>query len=219
MMDKIETPSLSHLSSNDYEYVYEPAEDSFLFLDALEKEISNIKSLQPNICLEIGSGSGIVLTGLAKCLGPHSSYLSVDINPYAARVTRQTANQNSVCLEVVHCDLVGPLLPRILNQIDVLLFNPPYVPTDESEIDAKSPIALSWAGGHRGRKVMDRLFPLVPQMLSKNGLFFLLIVKENDEEDIFQIMNSYGLQGSVVLERKAGREYLKVLKFERMSSV
>lgn len=215
MMDKIETPDLTHLSSADFDNVYEPAEDSFLMLDALESEITHIKSVHPTICLEIGSGSGIVLTALAKCVGSSCAYFSIDINPYAAKVTRRTALRNSVCLEVVNCDLIGPLLPRIQQKVDVLVFNPPYVPTDENEIDANNHISLSWAGGPRGRSVMDRLFPVIPQIMSHTGVFYLLVVKENNVEDIFQVMSSFKWRGSIVMERKAGREHLKVLKFVR----
>jgi release factor glutamine methyltransferase len=42
----------------------------------------------------------------------------------------------------------------------VQLFNPPYVPTPDEEVQ-RDGIARAWAGGHLGRRVTDRLLQQV----------------------------------------------------------
>jgi len=46
-------------------------------------------------------------------------------------------------------------------------------------------IEASWAGGKNGREVMDRVFPLVADLLSTRGLFYLVTIKENNPGDQF----------------------------------
>lgn len=45
----------SHLRSADYRNVYEPSEDSFLLIDALELDMDYINTkIKPSIVLEVG---------------------------------------------------------------------------------------------------------------------------------------------------------------------
>ncbi|KAM9766805.1 LOW QUALITY PROTEIN: methyltransferase N6AMT1 [Menidia menidia] len=200
------TPVYSHAGRGDFQDVYEPAEDSFLLLDALEKDADTLRKMSPSVCLEVGSGSGVASAFLASLLGPSTLYLCTDVNPAAARCTMKTASRNGVSLQPVVTDLVGTLflllkrtkqtsptspfmyfcllkaqclLPQLSEKVDILLFNPPYVVTPSEEVGS-SGIEAAWAGGERGREVTDRFLPAVTQLLSKRGVFYLIAIAEND---------------------------------------
>ncbi|CAJ0910517.1 1913_t:CDS:2, partial [Entrophospora sp. SA101] len=161
----IPTPNLDHITSNDYNYVYEPAEDTFLFLDALENEQNFLRSiLKPCICLEIGSGSGCISTFLGMLIDKNTSLLlCTDINPYATSITVKTGHQNLIQLDAITTNLTSGLLPRLKHSIDLLCFNPPYVVTDSEELNSNNNNILdkSWAGGINGREVIDQMLILV----------------------------------------------------------
>ncbi|RMC01726.1 hypothetical protein DUI87_21742 [Hirundo rustica rustica] len=145
------TPRYEHLGPRGpFGDVYEPAEDTFLLLDALERDADRLRE--------------------ARC---------TDINPMAAYCTQETALLNNVHLQPVITDLVKGLSPRLNGKVDLLLFNPPYVVTPSEEVKSHG-IEASWAGGKQGREVMDRVFPLVPDLLSPGGLFYLVTIKENN---------------------------------------
>lgn len=208
------TPLFGHVGRGPFADVYEPAEDSFLLIDALEQDADRLQCLRPTICLEVGCGSGVVSAFLASVTGPEALYLCTDVNPAAAQCAAETSVCNGVSLQPVITDLVESLMPRLSGEVDVLLFNPPYVVTPPEEVGGRG-IEAAWAGGERGREVMDRFFPIVAQLLSNQGLFYLVTVAENDPEEILSVMADFGLQGEVCLARRAGSERLSILRFCR----
>ncbi|CAM2096977.1 unnamed protein product [Caretta caretta] len=209
----IPTPRHQHVGPHGpFSEVYEPAEDTYLLLDALEQDAAQIRDAGVEISLEIGSGSGVVSAFLASIVGPSALYICTDINPIAAFCTLETAVLNKVHIHPVITDLVTGLLPRLSGKVDLLLFNPPYVVTPSEEVQSHG-IEAAWAGGKNGREIMDRLFPLVPNLLSTGGLFYLVTIKENNPDEILETMKKYGLRGTRVLSRQAGRETLTILKF------
>lgn len=76
--------------------VYEPAEDSFLLLDALESDSANLINFKPRIVLEVGPGSGIIISAIASFLKNSVYCLAADINPDACVVSKKTAELNDV---------------------------------------------------------------------------------------------------------------------------
>ncbi|KAF8213475.1 S-adenosyl-L-methionine-dependent methyltransferase [Mycena galopus ATCC 62051] len=234
----IPTPDLSHLRPEDYEHVYEPAEDTFILLDALEQDAEQLKRIRPQISLEIGpvhfnpcqqpaksnwftrSGSGCVSSFLGSITGPSAVlYLCTDINPHACQCSIATGRQNKVSLELVNTSLAHPLLARLHKSIDIILFNPPYVPTvyDEASGAQKDrDIEGSWAGGQDGMQVTDRFLPQVADLLSPLGRFYLVAVAQNNIPDIQRRMEeNHALESKVVLRRRAGGEHLSVILFTR----
>ncbi|ORZ21823.1 S-adenosyl-L-methionine-dependent methyltransferase [Lobosporangium transversale] len=209
------TPDLSHLKRQDYEHIYEPAEDTFLFLDAFEDEALFLKELQPKISLEIGSGSGCVTAFVAKILGESNCLkFCTDINPRATRATKRTAKHNQVSVEIIETHLISGLLPRLQGQFDLIYFNPPYVLTPSEEVGSNS-VEAAWAGGIDGREVIDELLPYIKCLLSSIGVFYMVVINENKPDEIRNIMRQDGFDSSIVKTRLAGREKLFILKFVR----
>lgn len=208
-------PSLDHFTATDFQNVYEPSDDTFLLCDALSADVDVLRQRRPSLCVEIGSGSGAVITHLAS-LVPESAALAGDTNVAAAAASAATGAANAQRVESVVMDLLSALRPGC---VDVLVFNPPYVPTSDDELhdaEASRDISAAWAGGERGRRVLDRLLPALGAALSPSGLFYLLGVAENDPEEIAaELVARQGLQCQIIAERRAQNEKLFVMRCAR----
>ncbi|KAK9902136.1 hypothetical protein WJX75_005536 [Coccomyxa subellipsoidea] len=195
--------------------VYDPSDDSFALVDALVKAAEGWHDTPPRICVEVGSGSGYITCSVAlllQHLGVTAHCIATDINPAALRATEQTLHAHNVAsrVDLVRSDLLLGLRQRLHGAVDLLVFNPPYVPTPDEEV-LRTGIAQAWAGGYRGRVIIDRFLPLVGDLLSPQGQLFLVTVAENDPEEIISIMQQHGLLGRIVLRRKADEEHLSII--------
>ncbi|KAK4047344.1 atp4 subunit B of the stator stalk of mitochondrial F1F0 ATP synthase [Microbotryomycetes sp. JL221] len=194
----IPTPLTTHLSAKDFESVYEPAEDTFALLDA--------------------SGSGVVSSFLSRICGPSAAvYICIDLNPFASLATLETGEINKTLLDPIVTDLCSSLTPRINGLVDVLLFNPPYVVTDDNEMaqaQSNGVLERAWAGGQAGMVVTNRVLDIVNDLLAPGGKFYLVAISQNKPLEIIEAMSrQHGLHGEVVLKRRAGREHLHILRF------
>ncbi|KAI1345215.1 putative methylase [Xylariaceae sp. FL0016] len=243
------TPDTSHVA---YERIYEPAEDSFLLLDTLSSasETAFLTSRfgdapAPHV-LEVGPGSGLVIAFVAAhaelIFGKRAVLASaVDVNAYACRATNETARKAAAEAQTTHGVFLGAaqgdlLAPLRDESVDVLIFNPPYVPTPElprqpgkediPQLDAKPTfdedsylLSLSYAGGRDGMETTNRLVQRLPQVLSKKGCAYLLLCAQNRPDEFQQRIRDFGSNWRTEMVgssgKRAGWEKLQIIRIWR----
>ncbi|OBA19861.1 S-adenosyl-L-methionine-dependent methyltransferase [Metschnikowia bicuspidata var. bicuspidata NRRL YB-4993] len=204
------------------ERVYDPAEDSFLLLDALEECLPQLRLRQFPVVCEIGAGSGIVSAFLKMHVFPHGLFFATDVNPAACDTIVATVRENDTASRFATLDVFQMSLALALrsNHIDVLVFNPPYVPAEavpERPAAAADPAWLDLAllGGSDGMVVTWQVLDGLHRLLAADGVAYILFCARNKPDSVARVMEDRGWAVRTVLHRKAGWEVLSVLEFRR----
>ncbi|MFH1433241.1 MAG: HemK2/MTQ2 family protein methyltransferase [archaeon] len=184
--------------------VYEPAEDTFLLMDALEsidiKETDNV--------LEIGTGTGIIAIYAAK-RARHVT--AVDINPDAVDCAKMNAKRNNVkCMDVFQSDLFSNAGCRY----DLIIFNPPYLPVGEGEATDEM-IARAWNGGRSGREITDKFLVQAPSHLTQSGRIVILDSSKSRYQKTVEVLEKCGLDVKIACRMKFFFEELVVIIAKR----
>ena len=175
--------------------VYDPGEDSFLLVDAALAEVRPGDKV-----LEVGTGSGIVSLFLKDI----ADVTATDISPLAC----ENARRNGVC--VVRADLYH----GICGPFDLIIFNPPYLPTAEDE---RLPGWLNRAfdGGPTGREVIARFLEEAGSILPPCGRVMTVFSSLSGIDEVMDMYRSHGFSVEIVGEEKVPFEKLVVLKCVR----
>lgn len=235
-----------------------PSETAFL-KDRFHPHPASPPPAPAPLVLELGSGSGVVTAFLASnaryIFGGPILCASTDLNPHACRATRETVRKElarrqaaggeegeedeggggGVFVGVCNADLEGPWTRGV---VDVLVFNPPYVPTPdlpsqpdtmgesvsgEGE-DSKSVafeeeeyyLGLAYAGGHDGMEVTNRLIERLAGVLSERGCAYIVLCAQNRPEEVKQRIRDMGSEWRAETVgssgKKAGWEKLQIMR-------
>ena len=169
-----------------HDQVYEPAEDSFLLAD-------NLRLTSGSKVLDLGSGCGILAVKAAKL---DCEVIAVDINPYAVRCVKKNAEllglENRI--QVVRTDLFASL--RREKVFDVIIFNPPYLPTGDLKIGGW--LEKAWDGGKSGREVIARFIDEVNDYLKDKGEIFMVQSSLSNVEETLRQFRKKGFKPRIL---------------------
>ena len=172
--------------------VYQPEADTYLLLEAARKEVK-----AGDRVLEVGTGSGLIAAEIAKI----TRIVATDINPHAVISARDAG------VDVVRTDLFA----GIRGPFDLVLFNPPYLPTQPEE-RMEDWLEYALDGGESGRTVIARFAAEAGRVLAPGGRILLLISSLTGLSEVSDIFTRHGYTVEVVAQQVVEDEVLCVLK-------
>jgi release factor glutamine methyltransferase len=181
--------------------VYDPAEDSFLLLEALKID-------PDDSILELGTGCGIIALDCAR-RGSH--IVCTDINPFAVQLTRCNIERNQHILrgsiEIRQGNLYSVLHENEL--FNVIIFNLPYLPTKKQEkIGGWFDIATD--GGRNGLSVTKQFIQGLKQHLLNAGRAYFIFSSLSSRLTLEYYLKNEQLSSRIVARRKFDGEELDV---------
>lgn len=179
-----------------FDGVYEPADDSVLIAEAIEKG-----NLRGKKALDMGCGSGFLGILLAK---KGFDVTSADIDENALKNTAHNAKRAKLGrkIKAKKSNLFSSLKGK---KFDFIVFNPPYV---ESE-------SLKWRdvdGGKGGREILDCFLKDFGKHLKKQGICFFLQSSLNGIAETEKMLKKQKFSFGIIARKKLFFEELIVFK-------
>ena len=178
--------------------VYEPAEDTFLLAENLDIQ-------RKDEVLEIGTGTGLITVVAAQ---RSRNVVATDINEHAVKCALKNIIANRTYnVEIREGNLFEPVPDE---KFDLILFNTPYLPTDENEkFDGE--INAAWDGGVDGRATIDKFLDEVKDHLNEGGRVQLVQSSLSDNKKTIHKLEEMGFEASITAREKCFFEEIVVI--------
>lgn len=148
--------------------------------------------------LDLFTGSGVLAAAAAR--EGAREVVAVDVSRRALWAARRTARRNGVAARVRtrRGDLLAPVAGE---RFDLILANPPYVPS-ASDSPAAASARRAWEAGADGRLLIDRLCAQAPDHLARGGALLLVQSSLCGERETLARLEAAGLPAAVIVRER-----------------
>ncbi len=185
--EKTPEPIIQYCSDN----VYSPSDETYLIIDYFKDNINenyfdgiNLKDIH-NI-LDLGTGTGIlaIYFQLLKEKYPNftANIVASDILDEAIECAKKNEKLNKIDKKItfIKSDLFNSFPDNLKNSIEIIIFNPPYLPSSKViNNHNKKDIDLSWNGGKEGYNVFLRFLEESIDYINKSSQIFIYFISSS----------------------------------------
>jgi release factor glutamine methyltransferase len=172
--------------------VFRPRSDTWLLAAAMRRQ----PQLRGGAVLDVCTGSGAL--AVAAALAGARAVTAVDVSRRAVVCARLNARLNGVRVEALRGDLLAAVPGR---RFDLIVSNPPYLPSDAGGLPARGR-ARHTEAGTSGRILLDRLIDAAPAQLAPGGVLLVTHSSVNGEAATLDRMRAAGLEPAVADRRR-----------------
>ncbi len=172
--------------------MYAPSEDTFLLADCIEH-------YSGRRALEIGVGSGLLLTILAK------NYAYVAGSDIDLKVLQHCRQQTPSEKELLVCSDAGSAFGN--SKFDLIVSNPPYLPNDDGGNSSMDPTIH---GGPKGIETTIHFVKSALPLLAVDGKILIVISSFADSSALDRLVVENNMHKKVVKEKRLFYETLSI---------
>lgn len=195
-----------------------PRPETEELVDWILKDCSLLdEGLRSNLSiLDIGTGSGCIPISLAKNL-PNAKVSTVDVSENAINTAQTNAKINNVDVSFIHADILKHEEIDVIDKIDVIVSNPPYVRNLEKQEIKKNvleyePHLALFVDDNDALVFYRKITEFAIKNLTKKGVLYFEINQYLGKETV-DLIRSYGFQ-SVELKKDLSGNYRMIKAYE-----
>ena len=172
--------------------VFIPRPETEVVVDAA---LAAVADLETPVVVDVGTGTGAIALSIAF-EHPGARVIATDASPDAVALAREHAARFGLAVDVRAGDLLEQVADELAGAADLVVSNPPYVPSPAVGLPRRGR-ARAWEAGGDGRAFVDRICAAAPTVLRPGGVLLIVHSGLCDSGATLRHLADAGLRASI----------------------